>query len=75
MQPIKYISTSKLAEYYDTNKEFFLRRKDKEFVKNVHYVQKDNTIRWDFQKIKSWWFGESEETSKINSILNKVVPN
>jgi len=74
-QIVKYVSTSTLSEYYEVGKEFFLRRKEKEeFVKNIHYVQQGNTLRWDFDKIKAWWRGEDSASFSVDSILSKVIP-
>jgi hypothetical protein len=73
---IKYVSTSTLSEYYEVSKEFFLRRKESgEFEKNIHYIQQGNTLRWDFEKIKLWWFGNDIPKNSVESILNKVIPN
>jgi len=70
-----FVSTETLTKQYEVDKDFFLRRKkSEEFIKNVHYVQKGNTIRWDFEKIKSWWMGEDLNTNKVNNILNKIIP-
>lgn len=75
-QIIKYVSTATLSEYYEVGKEFFLRRKEsEEFVKNIHYIQQGNTLRWDFEKIKSWWYGNDSTTKTVDNILNKVIPN
>jgi len=71
-----FVSTEKLCETYDVDKDFFLRRKkSEEFVKNIHYVQKGNTLRWDFDKVLSWWKGEDSNAAKIDSILNKIIAN
>ena len=73
-QIIKYVSTATLAEYYDVSKEFFLRRKESgEFEKNIHYIQQERTLRWDFDKIKAWWMGNDIPKNSVEGILNKVM--
>jgi len=73
---MKFISTEKLCETYDVEKDFFLRRKKSdEFVKNIHYIQKGNTLRWNFDKVLSWWKDEEFQSFQVDSILNKVMSN
>jgi len=44
-----FVSTETFCTQYEVEKDFFLRRKkSEEFIKNIHYVQKGNTLRWDF---------------------------
>jgi len=70
-----FVSTETLCNHYELDKDFFLRRKkSEEFIKNVHYVQKGNTLRWDFERIKAWWMGEDANMKKVDSILNKIIP-
>ena len=70
-----FVSTATLTEQYEVSKDFFLRRKESgEFIVNVHYIQKGNTLRWDFEKVKAWWRGEDIPTASVDSILNKVLP-
>ena len=70
-----FVSTETLCNHYELDKDFFLRRKkSEEFIKNIHYVQKGNTLRWDFDKIKAWWMGEDTNMKKVDSILNKIIP-
>lgn len=72
---MSFVSTETLCNQYEVEKDFFLRRKkSEEFIKNIHYVQKGNTLRWDFERIKSWWKGEDLNMKKVDSILNKIIP-
>lgn len=72
----KYLSTSKLCEMYDVTKEYFLRKKqDGTFSQNIHYIQKDRLIRWNFQEIENWFKGKIEPSKELDDILSKVIPN
>lgn len=76
----QYLSTSNLCEIYGVTKEYFLRRKKKgEFIKNIHYIQKSNTLRWNKQAIENWWFGIIKKAElkdeTVNNVLNKIIPN
>lgn len=73
---IRYASTSTLCLAYEVSKDYFLRRKKSgEFMKNTHYVENSNTLRWNIKAIEEWWFGESLLSSDVDSILNRVIPN
>lgn len=71
----QYASTRTLCEVYEVNKEFFLRRKQRgEFLKNIHYIEKSNTIRWDLEEIARWWFGDVQIAEDVQGILDNVIP-
>lgn len=72
---MKFISTENLCNIYDVEKHFFLRRKESgEYQKNIHYVQQGNTLRWDIEKIKEWWYGDTLPHNRKDVILNKILP-
>lgn len=70
-----YVSTQKLCQYYDLDQKFFFRRIDSGvFVKNVHFIQQQRTIRWDIEAIKKWWQGtDSSDDGSIDKILDKIT--
>lgn len=69
-----YATTDKLASYWGVGTDFFYRRKKSgEFVKNVHYVQRDNTIVWNTAKIHEWWHGENVVNEFAENMLNKLL--
>ena len=69
-----YISTSGLCEMFDIkDPKFFLNRKDTDFIKNIHYIQRGNTIRWHTESIVNWWKGETPTTQFVDDVLNKVI--
>ena len=69
-----YISTAGLCEMFDIkDPKFFLNRKDTEFIKNIHYIQRDKTIRWHIDNVLDWWKGEKATTQFVDDVLNKVI--
>lgn len=71
----QYASTRTLCEVYDTSKDFFLSKKAKGvFIRNIHFVEASNTIRWNVEAIEKWWFGITESSKETDDILNKIIP-
>lgn len=69
-----YLNTAKISEHYDVDKEYFLRRKRSgEFIKNVHYIEKDKVLRWNADEIARWWSGEIKQDEETNSILDRLL--
>ena len=69
-----YISTSGLCEMFDIkDPKYFLNRKGTEFIKNIHYIQRDNTIRWHIDNVIDWWKGDIPTTKFVDDVLNKVI--
>ena len=69
-----YVSIETLCEIFDIkDKKFFTRRKDTEFIRNIHYIQRDNTVRWHLQNILDWWKGDKPTTQFVDDVLNKVI--
>jgi len=70
----EYISTANLCEMFDIkDPKFFLNRKGTDFIQNIHYVQRDKTIRWNKENILDWWRGNAPTSQFIDDVLNKVI--
>ncbi len=69
-----YISTSRLCWMFDIeDPKYFLKKKDTDFIKNIHYVRRGNTIRWHTESIVNWWKEETSTTQFVDDVLNKVI--
>lgn len=69
----RYLKTVEMAEYISVSKKWLLEKRDKEFIKGVHYFElKENLFRWDKIAIDKW-LKEKSKDNKVEDIISKIT--
>lgn len=70
----RYLKTGDMATFIGHSTRWLKERKDVDFIKGIHYQQREDMTYpvWVVKKIDEW-LCSTETNEEIDSILNKVI--
>lgn len=74
----KYIQEKNLPSIFDLSKDFFISRKNKDFIQGIHFFippgssKTKKAILWDIQAIEDWLKGNQNPDLELQELLNRT---